>query len=236
MSDQHNPCNECTARKATFFSDLNDNELLQISDLIQTCTLKKKEIIFFENDPMTDIYLIKNGIIKIYKSLQDGRQQILRLCGLGDILGLDAIFSGQYFSMAQAVTECVLCKIPRDSFLSFINQKQKLTLKLLQTTSRELAFSQNQIFNLGTRTAKERIADFLIYVYNSQCSCDVNPRKINLSLSRQEISEMLGIKQETVVRSLTKLKEANYIKIKGREITLVNLPELRKVAQYNTSS
>jgi len=181
---------------------------------------------------MTYIYLVKNGIIKIIKSLPDGRQQILRLCGLSDVLGLDAIFSKTYLSTAQSVTETVLCKIHKKEFLTFLYQKQDLALKLLQATSQELAFSRNQIFNLGIRTAKERIADFLLYIYNSQCSCDVNPKKITLFVTRQEISELLGIQKETVVRILSQLKAANLIQIKGRQITLHNLPELTMLAQH----
>jgi CRP-like cAMP-binding protein len=233
MAEKHNPCNECTIRKTTIFSILNEIELSSIGKLIETLTVKKKGTVFFENDSMTDIYLVKNGIIKVYKSLQDGRQQILRLCGLGEILGLDAIFLKRYLTTAKAVTESTICKIHKKDFLDFISTKQKLSLKLLQATSEELAFSQNQIFNLGTRTAKERIADFLLYVYNSQCDCKVNPKKINLCISRQEISELLGIKQETVVRILTQLRIANLIQIQGRDITLLNPAALSKLALHS---
>ena len=83
-------CNKCTIRKTTIFSSLTNAELANISKMIQTINFRKKEAIFSENSQMTDIYLVKNGIIKVYKSVQDGRQQILRLCGLGDILGLDS--------------------------------------------------------------------------------------------------------------------------------------------------
>ena len=225
-------CNECTIRKTTIFSSLSNTELSTINSIIQTIHYRKKESVFLENSPMTDIYLVKNGIVKVYKSVQDGRQQILRLCGLGDILGLDAVFSEHYYTTAKAVVDSTVCKISKKDFLDFIYSNQKLAVKLLQATSKELAFSQTQIFNLGTRTAKERIADFLLYVYNSQCSCDANTRKINLPISRQEISELLGIKQETAVRILTQLRVANLIQIKGREITLLNPSALGKIALH----
>lgn len=225
-------CNKCTIRKTTIFSSLTNAELANISKMIQTINFRKKEAIFSENSQMTDIYLVKNGIIKVYKSVQDGRQQILRLCGLGDILGLDSIFSKHYYNTAKAVVDSTVCRIPKDDFLDFIYSNKNLSVKLLQATSKELAFSQSQIFNLGTRTAKERIADFLLYVYNSQCDCDANTKKITLPISRQEISELLGIKQETAVRILTQLKIANLIQIKGREITLINPAALEKIALH----
>ncbi len=233
MSSKLDTCNECTVRKTSVFSSLNTMDLLPVSEIIQTLTLQKKEAVFYENDPMTDIFLVKNGVIKIFKSLQDGRQQILRLCGLGDVLGLDAIFSKQYFTTAKAVTKSMVCRIPKSDFLDVLYRNHKLSIKLLQTTSEELAFSQNQIFNLGTKTAKERIADFLLYVYNSQCDCEENPKKIDLLITRQEISELIGIKQETVVRILTQLRIANLIQIKGKEITLLNPSALSRIALHS---
>ncbi len=230
MTAEINPCNTCTIRKSTVFSNLNKKELNFLGTIVQPVTLRKKDFVFLENEPITSFYLIKNGLIKIYKSQEDGRQQILRLSGLGDIIGLDAIFSHHYVSTAQVVTDSVLCRIPQKEFLAFISQTQKLALKLLQKTSEELAFSRNQIFNLGTRTAKERIADFLLYLHHSQCSCEVNPRKISFPMTRQEISELLGLKQETVIRTLSQLKSENVIQIKGRDITLLNLPKLSELS------
>ena len=233
MFFEHNSdCNKCTIRKTTIFSSLTDADLTGIRKMIQTKNYRKKETVFLENAPMTDIYLVKNGIIKVYKSVQDGRQQILRLSGLGDILGLDSVFSKHYYTTAKAVVDSTVCRIPKNDFLDFIYSDQKLSVKLLQATSKELAFSQSQVFNLGTRTAKERIADFLLYVYNSQCDCEANTKKITLPISRQEISELLGIKQETAVRILTQLKIANLIQIKGREITLINPTALEKIALH----
>jgi CRP/FNR family transcriptional regulator len=141
-------CNKCTIRKTTIFSSLSNTELSTISKMIQTINYRKKESVFLENSPMTDIYLVKNGIVKVYKSVQDGRQQILRLCGLGDIMGLDAVFSKQYYTTAKAVVDSTVCKIEKKDFLDFIYSKQELAVKLLQATSKELAFSQTQILNL----------------------------------------------------------------------------------------
>jgi len=87
--------------------------------------------------------------------------------------------------------------------------------------------NENLLFAIGTGTARERLAYFLLTLYNSQCDCEQNPRKINLLISRQELSEHLGIKPETVIRTLARLKEEKIIDIRGKEIIIRN-PELLK--------
>jgi len=233
MPGAQSSCNACTVRKATIFSSITNCELQAISRLIQPCILARKEQLFFEHDPMKFIYLVKNGLVKIYKSMQDGRQQTLRICALGDVLGLDAIFSQCYLSSAEAVTKSTLCRIQTKDFKGLLAKHNALSMKLLQAASQELVYSHNQIFNLGTRTAREKIADFLMQLYGSQCSCDAHPRKVDMPVTRKEISELLGLKHETVVRILKQLKDAGLIRVTGREIILLNPVELERIALCN---
>lgn len=228
-------CNACTVRKSTVFSAITNAELQAISRVIQPCTFAKKEVIYFADDPMAFIYLVKNGMVKVYKGLQDGRQQTLRICRLGDVLGLDAVFLKLYPSSAEAITKSVLCRIRISDFKELLASDNSLALKMLMAASQELVDSHNQIFNLGTRTAKEKIADFLVQLYISQCSCEVNPRKVDLPVTRKEISELLGIKHETVVRILKQLKDAGLIRVTGREIALLKPVELEQLALCDTA-
>jgi CRP/FNR family transcriptional regulator len=218
-------CNVCTARKTTIFGDLNDGQLARIEKFIREKAFPKKHIIFIEEAPVESIYLIKRGTIKLYKTQPDGRSQILRIDGTGGVLGFDSLFRSTYLATAETIVESVLCQIRAADFRTLLAAEPDINHRLLKVASQELERNQNLLFTIGTGTARERLAYFLLTLYLSQCDCEQNPRKINLLISRQELSEHLGIKQETVIRNLTKLKEEKILDIKGKEIIIRN-PEL----------
>jgi CRP/FNR family transcriptional regulator len=229
-------CNFCTIRKTTIFGDLKDDDLNRIEKAVREKTYPKKQVIFWEGDPVEYIYLIKRGNIKLYKTQSDGRSQILRIDGTGGILGFDSLFSNTYLATAETIVESVLCQISANDFRTLLAKEPEINFRLLKAISKELEKNENLLFTLGTRTAKERIAYFLLNLYTSQCDCDENPKKINLLISRQEVSEHLGMKQETVIRSLSKLKDEKIIDIKGKEIIIRNPKMLEKIAQGSISN
>ena len=229
-------CNFCTIRKTTIFGDLQEGDLKRIEQSVREKTFPKKQIIFWEEDPVEYIYLIKRGNIKLYKTQSDGRSQILRIDGTGGILGFDSLFNNTYLATAETIVESVLCQISAKDFRKLLEKEPDINLRLLKAVSKELEKNENLLFTLGTRTAKERIAYFLLNLYNSQCDCDENPKKIHLLISRQEVSEHLGLKQETVIRSLSKLKEEKIIDIKGKEIIIRDPQVLEKIAQGDSEN
>ena len=220
-------CNLCTARKTTIFGDLRSSQLEHIERFIREITFPKKHIIFFEDEPVESIYLIKRGTIKLYKTQSDGRSQILRIDGTGGFLGFDSLFRSTYLATAETIVESVLCQIRAADFRTLLADEPDINHRLLKAASKELERNENLLFTIGTGTARERLAYFLLTLYNSQCDCEQNPRKINLLISRQELSEHLGIKQETVIRNLARLKDEKIIDIRGKEIIIRN-PELLK--------
>ncbi|MBW1838366.1 MAG: Crp/Fnr family transcriptional regulator [Deltaproteobacteria bacterium] len=223
-------CNFCTIRKTTIFADLKEDELNRIERLIIEKTFPKRHIIFWEDDAVKNIYLIKRGNVKLYKTQSDGRSQILNIYGTGGILGFDSLFGNKYLTTGETIAESVLCQIKVKDFRELLEKEPAINLQLLKAVSRELEKNENLLFTLGTRTAKERISYFLFNLYNSQCDCEDNPKKINLLISRQEISEHLGMKQETVIRNLSKLKDEKIIDIKGKEIVILDSEVLEENA------
>lgn len=229
-------CNVCTIRKTTILGDLKKDDLHRIEGFIREKTFPKRHVIFWEDDPLNNIYLIKRGNIKLYKTQTDGRSQILRIDGTGGILGFDSLFSPVYLATAETIVESVLCQIRAEDFRTLIEKEPGINLRLLKAVSKELQKNENLLFTLGTRTARERISYFLMNLYNSQCDCEDNPKKIHLLISRQEISEHLGMKQETVIRNLSRLKEEKVIAIKGKEIIIRNPEILEKIARGSIQS
>jgi len=223
-------CNYCTIRKTTILADLKEVDLNRIERLITEQTFPKKHVIFWEEDPVDNIYLIKRGNVKLYKTQSDGRSQILKIDGTGGLLGFDSLFGNNYLITAETISESVLCQIKAADFRKLLEKEPEINFRLLKALSKELERNENLLFSIGTRTARERLSYFLFNLYNSQCDCEENPKKINLLISRQEISEHLGMKQETVIRNLSKLKDEKLIDIKGKEIIILNPESLEETA------
>ena len=223
-------CNYCTIRKTTILADLKEVDLNRIERLITEQTFPKKHVIFWEEDPVDNIYLIKRGNVKLYKTQSDGRSQILKIDGTGGLLGFDSLFGNNYLVTAETISESVLCQIKAADFRKLLEKEPEINFRLLKALSKELERNENLLFSIGTRTARERLSYFLFNLYNSQCDCEENPKKINLLISRQEISEHLGMKQETVIRNLSKLKDEKLIDIKGKEIIILNPESLEETA------
>ena len=224
-------CNLCTARKTTIFGDLNDAQLQHIEKFIRERSFPKRHIIYCEGEPVESIYLIKRGTIKLYKTQPDGRIQILRIDGTGCILGFDSLFRRSYLTTAETIVASVLCQIRTADFRALLDHEPDINHRLLKSASQELARNENLLFTIGTGTARERLAYFLHTLYRSQCDCQQNPRKINLLISRQEISEHLGIKPETVIRNLGRLKGEGIIEVRGKEIIIRNPELLQKTVE-----
>jgi len=223
-------CNYCTIRKTTILADLKEVDLNRIERLITEKTFPKKHVIFWEEDPVDNIYLIKRGNVKLYKTQSSGRSQILKIDGTGGLLGFDSLFGNNYLVTAETISESVLCQIKAADFRKLLEKEPEINFRLLKALSKELERNENLLFSIGTRTARERLSYFLFNLYNSQCDCEENPKKINLLISRQEISEHLGMKQETVIRNLSKLKDEKLIDIKGKEIIILNPESLEETA------
>lgn len=224
-------CNLCTARKTTIFGDLNDSQLEHIEKFIHEKAFPKKHIICCEGEPAESIYLIKRGTIKLYKTQPDGRTQILRIDGTGGVLGFDSLFRSTYLTTAETIVASVLCQIRARDFRKLLADEPDINHRLLKAASHELERNERLLFTIGTGSARERLAYFLLTLYLSQCDCEQNPRKINLLISRQELSEHLGIKQETVIRTLAKLKEEKILDIKGKEIVIKNPALLTRLVE-----
>lgn len=224
-------CNLCTARKTTIFGDLRHHQLERIEKFIRETAFPKKHIVYCAGDPVESIFLIKRGTVKLYKTQTDGRSQILRIDGTGAILGFNSLFRSTYLDTAETIVESVLCRIGARDFRKLLADEPDINHRLLQAASKELERNENLLFTIGTGTARERLAYFLLTLYNSQCDCEKNPRKLNLLISRQELSEHLGIKQETVIRNLSRLRQEQIIDIKGKEIIVRNYDLLQQTAE-----
>lgn len=186
------------------------------------------QTIFTEGDELENYYNVSQGIIRLVKLWPDGRRVVLDFLFRGDFLGLNA--NGFYAYSAEAVTQVKLCRFPRRKLQKMFRKTPKMEQRLLAMFTQKLILAQSKIADLACKSPSERLATFLLDFEKKE---GVNTKRgvVNLPMSRQDISDYLGLTIWTISRILSRFKKDGLIKIdKRRTIYLKNKAKLRALA------
>ena len=171
---------------------------------------------------------ILSGVVKLTKSLSDGRQQIVGLQFAPDFLGRP--FKVESPINAEAATPVSLCSFPKATLERMMKESPELEHRLLKQTLNELDEARDWMVTLGRKTASEKVASFLLMIArNIDPTLDptASSASFNLPLTRADIADFLGLTIETVSRQLTRLRTDGVIRIENnRHVTVDNLARL----------
>jgi CRP/FNR family transcriptional regulator len=179
---------------------------------------------------LSALYIIKSGSIKSYVTHNDGDEQILNFLIPGDILGLDGLDTQQYGSSAIALQTSAVCAVPLQQFRSILAELVPGWLIKLATDN--LSKQGRNITLLNKKKAKARIAAFLIDMADNYKSLGCSDKSFELSMSRDDIGNYLGLASETVSRTLTQLQQEGSVKMERKNVTIINAPYLSEMAQH----
>ena len=205
------PCRACAVRDYTVCGALSPDEQRRMAELLSTVNYSAHQELFNETDPANHVFNVTEGTVKIYKLLADGRQQVTGFLFPGDFLGL--MRKDTYAYSAEAVTNVKLCRFPRQRFEKMLDESPNLEKRLLSVASHELAAAQDQMLLLGRKTAREKLASFLIMLSNAAAAHGAARNPIALPMSRSDIADYLGLTIETVSRTFTQLRKDKLIEL-----------------------
>ncbi|MEE9614201.1 MAG: Crp/Fnr family transcriptional regulator [Thermodesulfobacteriota bacterium] len=220
----------CRIRETALFSELSEKQLQPFKDAVAVSSHKKKEAVFTEGEECTGLHIICTGRVKLLRSSRRGRQQIIKILQPGDMLGMEIFYDGRcYVNTAVAMDDTDLCFIERDAFFRIVRKESGVSGKLVVALGRELKHAYDRIGDMGLMSAREKLAQLLSTLAGEYGIAHDGGIKLNLTLSRLEIAELLGITQETSIRLLKSFKKEEIIDIKRKEI-LIRAPEkLRQI-------
>jgi CRP/FNR family transcriptional regulator len=238
--EKYTRCDACAIRHRALCEALSRPELMALNQISSRKLVPKGKTILAEGEERSFFANIVSGVVKLTKSLEDGRQHIIGLLFAPDFLGRAYRPDNPYF--AEAATDVELCIFPTTSFERIVQSRPSLENRLLQMTLSELDASQEWMLLLARKTAAEKVASFLLMLAkrapNIGCSHSAKEPsiRIGLPLSRAEIADYLGLTIETVSRQMTKLKMAKIIELTNyREIAVPDLTRLQQAAHCSTS-
>jgi CRP/FNR family transcriptional regulator len=207
-------CAECGVRLVSVCGALELSELEALERISHPTTFAPKAMLFDQGALASHVFNITEGVVRLYKSLPDGRRQIMGFALPGDFLGLALM--DRYGVTAEAVTPVKVCRFVRSSFVSYIDGKPHLLRRLHEFAGHELSLAQDQMLLLGRKTAEEKVAAFLVNLQMRYARIGPMSVTVALPMGRQDIADYLGLTIETVSRTLTKL---------AREKTILIVPD-----------
>ncbi len=210
-----------TLKKSEVFSCLKDDEVEKIGSLFDKVTFKNNETIFQEGDPSDRFYILAEGNVKIIKHTMMGKDIILEIMSPGDIFGGVAVLDNRpYPGSAQAMKSTTVIKIRRQKLLVIMEEYPILKLEIVKYFSDKLRDAHDMLKNIATERVERRIAGLLLKLSEKVGVDNGGYRQIGFSLTRQEISEMVGTTVETCIRTMSKFQKKKMIKSAEGKISI----------------
>ena len=195
----------------------------------ETFQFRRGNVIYTEGSRITGCYCVSSGIIKIYKTGSDGKEQIIRFAKAGELIGFRSVFNNEAAcTTAQVLDDSILCYIPGDLMIQFVKVNGSFAMDLLQLACKELGEANSYITDIAQKTVRERLAEVLL---NLKENFGLNQAQVlQISLTREELANIVGTATESVIRLLSEFKDDQIIELQGRQIRILNSAALSKLA------
>lgn len=223
-------CGTCSMRSACMPQTLSDQELTRFDSIVSaTRFIKRGDSLYRANDPFVSIYAIRAGSFKTVVMHRDGREQVTGFHLAGEVLGLDGVCAERHGSDAVAIEDSSVCIIPYALLESMCGESKRLQQQVLRMMSGEIVRESSLMVLLGTMSAEQRVAAFLLNLSSRMKARGYSPAEFNLRMTREEMGNYLGMKLETVSRMFSKFQRDGLVQTRGKKIRIVNLDALERV-------
>lgn len=227
-------CVHCQARPFSVCSVIADADLEKLGAAAATMVVQPGHVFIDEGESAEHFFNVTSGTAKLFKLLPDGRRQVIGFAGVGYFLGLAV--STTYAFSAEALETVRICRFTRARLRDLLDDFPALEKRLLAVASHELVVAHEQMLLLGRKTARERLASFLIARAALLPHCGGHrPRDIHehihLPMTRSDIADYLGLTIETISRTFSRFKAEKLIEIPGNaEIVILRHDLLDELA------
>ena len=223
------PCSSCEARHLSVCNAVADPDLARLATIAVVTEAPAGSTFIDEGQPADCFFNITAGSAKLFKLLPDGRRQITGLVGVGHFLGIAV--SDTYAFSAEAIGPVRYCRFSRTRLRALLDDFPLMEKRLLEVAANELVAAQEQMLLLGRKTARERLASFLLLQSRQGLPCGHSRHRFTLPMTRSDIADYLGLTIETVSRTLTRLRGERMIALLSQnELVILDHRTLERLA------
>ena len=228
LADVRAACSQCNLRELCLPIGLSEAEFAKLDQLVSTRrSVRKGDALFRHGDEFTSIYAIRSGTFKTRVNTLDGRDQVTGFQMSGEIMGLDGIGSNRHACDAIAIEDSEVCITPYHRLTELSVEVPVLQRHFHRLMSREIVREHGVMLLLGSMRAEERLAAFLLNLVQRMQVRGYSSREVVLRMTREEIGSFLGLKLETVSRTLSRMAEDGLISVQQRRVRIEDFDRLR---------
>jgi CRP-like cAMP-binding protein len=213
---------------------LADEEVAALLDLKTTSrTIRRGQEIVSEGRRCSTLSVITEGIAIRYRILRDGQRQILNFLLPGDFAGLTSCFFETALYSIRAITPTIIFQIPFTAVIELLDQHPGLAAGLFRLFASEAAIRAEHLIGIGRLPGLERVAHFLLELLaRLRAKGLADERSYGLPLTREVISDALGMSVRNVNRVLQQLRTAGLVRIEDHVVVIENIEELSVLADF----
>ena len=225
-----NVCSNCPVRATCMPETLTPSELARLDSIIcSTRTIRRGESLYRANDTFQSVYAVRSGSFKTVVMHRDGREQVTGFNLAGEMLGLDGVHTERHSCDAIALEDSSVCIVPFSVLEGLCHEMKAMQQHVHRMMSGEIVRESGLMMLLGTMTAEQRVAAFLLNLSQRLKTRGYSAAEFNLRMTREDMGSYLGTTLETVSRTLSRFQKRGLIDTQGKFIRIVDLEGLRAV-------
>lgn len=227
------PCSKCSMMSQSIFSNVDKDDIVELDSKKITTLYVKDQRIFYPGQLPIGIYCLGDGIVKFSIFGENGKEQIVRIATAGELMGIRALLSGRrYSTTSTALEDSMVCFINKRTFFKLCLKYPYISQKIMKSLSILLKEAEEKITSLAQKPVRERLAETLLTlncIFKTGKTDCVEKNKGMISMTREDIANIIGTATETVIRILSDFKEDKLVEIKGRKIFIMDPERLEKI-------
>ena len=224
-------CGHCRLNAICISKNMTEDETAELEKaIVHVDPLKQGDYLFRQGDKFESLYIVRSGSVKSYMTTSDGVEQIVGFNFPGDLLGLDAIEGKYHTTTARALQDSAICKLSWNSFNKLSQKCPHFHNQCLSIFSREIIHVHDLVMAMGQKGVEQKLAIFLLAISQRMKARGFSETEFNLSMSRSDIANFLGVAAETVSREFTQLQKEGIIQVDRRRVQLESLESLKSIA------
>ncbi|RCT55163.1 Crp/Fnr family transcriptional regulator [Winogradskyella sp. KYW1333] len=219
-------CESCIVKEFNSLKSLTRQELMRVSACKTGKIYKKGQVIFEEGETLNGVYCVRDGVCKLTKLSENGKNQVVKLVVKGGLLGKRSLVTEQKTNLsAVALNDMEMCFIPKSEIMADLVKNPKFTMDVLKKMANDLKDSDISLVNMAQKSVKRRMAEILIYIYdNFGTNAD---DYLNIVISREDYASIVGTATESAIRILSQFKKEGLISTKGKQIKIEDYGSLK---------
>jgi CRP/FNR family cyclic AMP-dependent transcriptional regulator len=222
-------CLTCPVREEHLFCNLSAPAVRKLNEIKSTAIYPKSAMLFIEGQQPRGVFVLCTGRAKLSMSSSEGKTIITKISDAGDVLGLNATISDRAYEVSAEMIEAGQANfIARKALLQFLREYGEVALRVAEQLSRNYYTAYQGIRTLGLSSSpSERLAKLLLEWSDTAANGD--PLQVKVTLTHEEIGEMIGTTRETVTRLFSEFKRRQLLQLTGATLVIRNKAALEKM-------